>query len=53
MSNRLIKLREKFSTTVSTNAFHSTHLRIGDVVSLYALDSQNSNLHEGFLSTLG
>ncbi|KAI1708380.1 inositol 1,4,5-trisphosphate/ryanodine receptor domain-containing protein [Ditylenchus destructor] len=53
MADRLLRLREKFSPTISTDAFHSTHLRIGDVVSLFALDTQNAGRHEGFLSTLG
>ncbi|KAH7730960.1 cation channel family protein [Aphelenchoides avenae] len=53
MTDRLVRFREKFSPAASTDAFHSTHLRIGDVVSLFALDSLNSNKHEGFLSTLG
>uniref|UniRef100_A0A915CQ64 Inositol 1,4,5-trisphosphate receptor n=1 Tax=Ditylenchus dipsaci TaxID=166011 RepID=A0A915CQ64_9BILA len=53
MADRLLRLREKFSPSVSMDAFHSTHLRIGDVVSLFALDAQNTARHEGFLSTLG
>jgi len=55
MGDRLLRLREKYLPTVSIDAFQSTHLRIGDVVSLFALDS-NANIssrHEGFLSTLG
>lgn len=53
MADRLLRLREKFSPTASVDAFHSTHLRIGDVVSLFALDSQSTGRHEGFFSTLG
>ncbi|KAI6200598.1 Inositol 1,4,5-trisphosphate receptor [Aphelenchoides besseyi] len=53
MSERLLRLRERFSPAASTDAFHSTHLRIGDVCSLFALDPYNGNKHEGFLSTLG
>lgn len=57
MGDRLLRLREKYLPTVSIDAFQSTHLRIGDVVSLFALDSHsNANIssrHEGFLSTLG
>ena len=50
---RLIRLRSSCAPTLSLDAFHSNHLRIGDVVSLYALDSKGHNGHEGFLSTLG
>lgn len=39
--------------TSSADAFHGTHLRIGDVISLYALDFQSGERYEGFLSTLG
>lgn len=53
MSERLLRLRERFSPAASTDAFHSTHLRIGDVTSLFALDQYSGNKHEGFLSTLG
>src|SRR6202044_1290568 len=47
MSERLLRLRERFSPAASTDAFHSTHLRIGDVCSLFALDPYNGNKHEG------
>ncbi|CAD5219928.1 unnamed protein product [Bursaphelenchus okinawaensis] len=56
MDDRLLQLRERFSQAASTDAFHSTHLRIGDVVSLFALDpnaGSSDRKHEGFLSTLG
>lgn len=53
MSERLLRLRERFSPAASTDAFHSSNLRIGDVCSLFALDQFNANKHEGFLSTLG
>lgn len=53
MSDHLLQFYEKFSPTVSVDAFHSSHLRIGDVVSLFAIDFNKNGLHEGFLSTLG
>uniref|UniRef100_A0AC34QF85 Inositol 1,4,5-trisphosphate receptor n=1 Tax=Panagrolaimus sp. JU765 TaxID=591449 RepID=A0AC34QF85_9BILA len=45
--------REHFLPGSSADAFHGTHLHIGDVISLYSLDSQSGGRHEGFLSTLG
>jgi len=57
MVDRLVRLRSVCSPTNSFDSFRSTHLRIGDVISLYAPDSrgENNNIcgHEGFLSTLG
>jgi hypothetical protein len=52
--HRLLEMRQSFLPTMSSDAFHGSHLRIGDVISLYALDnSLNAERHEGFLSTLG
>ncbi|KAL7072863.1 hypothetical protein ACQ4LE_007933 [Meloidogyne hapla] len=58
MVDRLVRLRSVCSPTNSFDSFKSTHLRIGDVISLYAPDSKGENnitgqTHEGFLSTLG
>uniref|UniRef100_A0A914EMS7 Inositol 1,4,5-trisphosphate receptor n=1 Tax=Acrobeloides nanus TaxID=290746 RepID=A0A914EMS7_9BILA len=52
--HRLLEMRQSLLPTMSTDPFHGSHLRIGDVISLYALDnSLNAERHEGFLSTLG
>ena len=52
--HRLLEMRQSFVPTMSSDAFHGAHLRIGDVISLYSLDnSLNAERHEGFLSTLG
>ncbi|KAL3082805.1 hypothetical protein niasHS_010607 [Heterodera schachtii] len=52
---RLGRLRSSFAfnTLSITDAFTSSHLRVGDVISLYALNSRSHRNHQGFLSTLG
>uniref|UniRef100_A0A914HGQ2 MIR domain-containing protein n=1 Tax=Globodera rostochiensis TaxID=31243 RepID=A0A914HGQ2_GLORO len=53
--HRLVRLRSSFacSNPSITDAFTSSHLRIGDVISLYAVNSRSHRNHQGFFSTLG
>uniref|UniRef100_A0A183CC87 Inositol 1,4,5-trisphosphate receptor n=1 Tax=Globodera pallida TaxID=36090 RepID=A0A183CC87_GLOPA len=55
VDHRLVRLRSSFacSNPSITDAFTSSHLRIGDVISLYAVNSRSHRNHQGFFSTLG